>query len=69
VKALGNVNYRLPGAPIQLLDADDDIQWAVENLQAGYSLILLCACWDDERCHRRMVKELIEDVLRAQAQA
>ncbi len=68
VQALGNVNYRLPDAPIQLLDADAGIQWAVETLQAGYSLILLCACRDYERCHRKTVKELIENALSAQAQ-
>jgi uncharacterized protein (DUF488 family) len=68
VKALGNVNYRLVGAPIQLADADAGIAWAVQALQAGYSLILLCACKDYERCHRKTVKKLIEDALAAQAQ-
>jgi uncharacterized protein (DUF488 family) len=68
VQALGNVNYRLPDAPIQLLDADAGIQWAGETLQAGYSLILLCACRDYERCHRKTVKELIEAALGEKAQ-
>ncbi len=68
MKALGNVNYRFPDAPIQLLDAGAGIQWAIETLQAGYSLILLCACRDYQRCHRKTVKELIEAALGAKAQ-
>ena len=65
VKALRNVNYRPPGAPIQLLDANAGIQWAVATLQAGYSPILLCAYRDEEHCHRRAMKELIEKALTA----
>jgi len=38
----------------------------VQALQAGYSLILLCACEDYERCHRKTVKELIENALTVQ---
>lgn len=58
IKALGNVNYR-SAAPIQLMDADAGVRWAVATLKAGYSLILLCACRDEERCHRKVVKELV----------
>ena len=32
MKALGNVNYRFPDAPIQLLDAGAGIQWARETV-------------------------------------
>jgi uncharacterized protein (DUF488 family) len=66
VKALGNVNYRLADAQIQLADPKAGIPWAVQALQAGYSLILLCACEDYERCHRKTVKELIENALTVQ---
>ena len=60
------VNYRLADAPIQLADPKAGIPWAVQALQAGYSLILLCACEDYERCHRKTVKELIENALTVQ---
>lgn len=65
VKTLGNVNHRLADVPIQLFDADAGIRWVVETLQAEHALTLLCACRDYEHCHRRIVKELIEEALRA----
>jgi hypothetical protein len=63
VQALGNVNYRLADAPIQLLDAETGICWAVEHLRSGYSLILLCACREYDRCHRKLVEEQVMQVL------
>jgi hypothetical protein len=57
VKALGNMNYHLADAPFQLLDPETGIRWAVERLLAGYSLMLLCACKEYERCQRKMVEE------------
>ena len=65
VKALGNVNYRLADAPIQLLDPETGIRWAVEQLRAGYSLILLCACREYDRCHRKVVEEQVMQALEA----
>jgi uncharacterized protein (DUF488 family) len=63
VKAFGNVNYRDPVAPIRLLDPDAGVRWALKTLHAGYSLILLCACKEDDRCHRKTVATLIEQAL------
>jgi uncharacterized protein (DUF488 family) len=65
MKALGNVNYHLADAPIQLLDPEMGIRWVVEQLQAGYSLILLCACREYDRCHRKVVEEQVMQVLEA----
>jgi len=35
-------------------------------LQHGYSVVLLCACKDYETCHRKVVAEMIQQVLREQ---
>ncbi len=65
VKALGNVDYRLADTPIQLLDPLMEIRWAMEQLQAGHSLILLCACREYGRYHRKVVEEQVIQVLEA----
>ncbi len=59
LKALGNVNYNRPGQPIHLLNPDGPVRAAVQFLQSGGSLMLLCACKEYERCHRKVVYELI----------
>src|SRR6266487_2644429 len=60
---LGNVNYNKPGLPIQLADPDVWVQKCVKSLQQGWSLVLLCACKDYERCHRKTVYDLIQAAL------
>lgn len=65
IKNLGNVNYNQPGQPIQLLNPDEAVTQAVYSLRDGYSLLLLCACKDYERCHRKLVFELISAALEA----
>ncbi|GCF07327.1 DUF488 domain-containing protein [Dictyobacter arantiisoli] len=63
IKALGNVNYKTPGSPIQLLDPDLSVAKLVQLLRQGISLKLLCACKDYERCHRKVVFTLVMEAL------
>jgi len=58
-RRLGNVNYKNRRKPIELLDAAGGIEPLVALLQAGYSIVLLCACVQYETCHRKLVAELL----------
>lgn len=58
-KALGNVNYNKPGEPMKLSDPFMGVRMVLQLLQGGRSLILLCACKDYERCHRKTAYDLI----------
>lgn len=63
-KRLGNVNYKDRERGIQLAEGHEEaIQKAVNLLQRGYSLVLLCACKHEETCHRRVVAALIQNAL------
>lgn len=55
----GNVNYNKPGQPIQLANPDKQLSSMVQHLLDGRSFLLLCACKDYERCHRKVVYELV----------
>lgn len=58
-RRLGNLNYKNRRKPIELVDAAGGIESLVALLQAGYSLVLLCACVQYEACHRKLVAELL----------
>lgn len=60
--AFGNVNYRTSGS-IQLADVDAGIEWAMKHLLQGEHLVLLCACKDYVRCHRKVVYDLLQSQL------
>lgn len=68
MRALGNVNYRWADAPILQANLETGIRWAVERLRVGYSLILLCARKDDDRCHRNLVEEPIKQTFKRTGQ-
>ena len=55
----GNVNYRHRDQPIRLANPRERLDSVVNALLRGCSLILLCACKDYERCHRKTVYDLI----------
>lgn len=57
--ALGNVNYIDPTKGIVLNDPDRGIHDVLDLLKSGRSLMLLCACKDYARCHRKVVYELV----------
>lgn len=67
IRTLGNVNYNRPGLSIQLADAEAGVRWAVEALQAGHSLLLLCACREYEHCHRKLVEEQVMQAIKTDA--
>lgn len=63
IRELGNVNYQAHNLPIQLLDAERGISLIVSLLQQGFDICLLCTCADWQKCHRRVVADLIQQEL------
>jgi uncharacterized protein (DUF488 family) len=63
IRELGNVNYNSLDLPIQLLDAKQGISRIVSLLEQGRDICLLCACADWEKCHRRVVADLVRHEL------
>ena len=66
-KRLGNLNYRDHTQPVVLCGPypEQAIAGAVALLQQGYSLVLLCACRNEDTCHRTLVAHMIVDALAA----
>lgn len=59
---LGNLNYKQRERGIQLAEGHEEaVQKAATLLQRGYSLVLLCACKNEQTCHRRVVAKLIQE--------
>ena len=65
-KRLGNVNYRERSLPVVLHGphVEQAIEGAVVLLRQGYSLVLLCACKNYDSCHRKVVAEMIQHVMK-----
>jgi hypothetical protein len=63
LRGLGNVHYQDKRLPIHLLDPEPHIHHLAEHLTRGTSYLLLCACKDYERCHRKVVYERIMHTL------
>jgi hypothetical protein len=59
LKCFGNINYNRPGQPISLAHPGERLNSMVNALLHGSSLMLLCACKDYERCHRKTVYDLV----------
>ncbi len=55
---LGNLNYH-NGQMIQLVAPEQGVKRLVQRLVEGQTLVLLCACKEYERCHRKMVCDLV----------
>jgi uncharacterized protein (DUF488 family) len=62
-RRLGNLNYKNKRKPIELVDAAGGLAFLVELLQAGYSIVLLCACVQYDACHRKLVADLLAQSL------
>ncbi len=62
VPELGDVNHLAPGNPIQLADPSAGLSKVGLLLEAGFDCLLLCACPDWQRCHRRLVADLLTQV-------
>lgn len=61
IQALGNTNFSDPTKGIVIRNPDKGIFEVRMLLDAGYSLMLMCACKHYERCHRKVVVELIRE--------
>jgi uncharacterized protein (DUF488 family) len=63
----GNINYRDRDKPIVLrgphVQVEQSFAWAVSLLCAGYSLVLLCVCRDEQRCHRLMIANRLVELM------
>ncbi len=59
IPELGNINYKQREKGIELVNPDKVIQNLRLLLQRGYSFILLCGCLDYNKCHRKVVYELL----------
>lgn len=57
---LGNINYN-NGGPIRLAAPTAGVKRLAAWLEAGHTLILLCACREYERCHRAVVVEKLRE--------
>lgn len=55
-KYLGNKNYNVPGAPIEIANLDTGLVDLLAILH-DYPVLLLCGCGDYERCHRKVICE------------
>lgn len=63
-RRLGNVNYWSHTRPIRLPRGwQEAVRNAAALLCGGTSLILLCACRDEQTCHRSLIAKLIQDAL------
>ncbi len=61
VHELGNQQYARPEAPISLVDEAAGLACLVYWLQAGWDLILLCACEHVDTCHRTLVAQRLAE--------
>jgi uncharacterized protein (DUF488 family) len=57
-KGFGNINYR--GGPIALADPEPWYKFAIRDMKSGLPVILMCACWNLDECHRLVVSTEIE---------
>jgi hypothetical protein len=60
---LGNINYR-NGGPIQLANPANSVPHIRARLNR-HNIILLCACWNVETCHRKVAAEYLAGELGA----
>ena len=69
-KKLGNDNYRERSLPVVLHGPapEQSIAGIAALVQHGYSIVLLCACKDYETCHRKVVAEMIQQVMSGNGQ-
>jgi len=59
IQALGNTNYKTHGH-IKLKSQEAGLERLRKGLGLGFNLIVLCACKDYGRCHRRVICELMQ---------
>lgn len=57
IKALGNRNYKNPGAPIDIVDIDEGIRQIETLLRQFTHVIAMCGCPQLDQCHRVIVAQ------------
>jgi len=59
IKALGNKNYKEKGK-IEILDLESGIEKLIFMMGLGFKCLILCACEDVLKCHRKFVSDEIQ---------
>lgn len=60
---LGNIHHDQPGKPIALANEAEGIALLCRWLEQDITLILLCACAEYERCHRKVIYDKVKATL------
>jgi uncharacterized protein (DUF488 family) len=63
VPDLGNLGSHQPGEPMRLANPERGLPLLLARLADGEALALLCGCPRLERCHRKLVADLIQERL------
>ena len=58
---LGNKNYKNPEKEFDIVDIEAGANKVIEYMDLGFNCILLCACGDVDKCHRKLVAEKIKE--------
>jgi len=59
IPELGNKNYKNPDKEFDIVDIEKGFQEVSQYLDMEIDCVLMCACEDVEKCHRRIVSEYI----------
>ncbi len=57
---LGNLHHRHPELGMKLARPEEGIDWVIRWLLRGWTMILLCGCIDEERCHRTLIHDQVK---------
>ncbi len=63
VPELGNVWYQQPGHALRLANPERGLPLLLARLADGEALALMCGCPQVERCHRKLVADLVQERL------
>lgn len=63
VPELGNKNYKNPEKEFDIVDIEAGIKKIEEYTGLGFNCVLLCACYDFDKCHRKLVADKIKEKL------
>ena len=60
IQELGNKNYNDLLKPIEVVDIEVGSRQVIGYLDLDFDCLLLCACSDVDKCHRRVVSDFIQ---------
>lgn len=61
IKELGNKNYKDKNLEFDIEDLENGSKKITELLDIGINCILMCSCFDYNKCHRKLVAEYIRE--------